>query len=450
MSGDSAGGGAAGAVLRCVGDPMGLRLSGPIPASVNLGRAAVRYRARGRRRMDSDTDIGGPGRRFPATRHSAWCWPRGAPTRRCAAGVRARWSRPTGSRSTSTSGSRWRRARRGRRGPHPGVLRPRAREGLLRRATTRRARASARSCAPASTASSPTSARRRARLKRGGGARDCSRSTSTSAEGELARAALPAAATIEEYFHREWVRSLFGLAVEALRERCAGSGQATSHFALFERYDLDGPTRAERPTYAAARPRSSACPSTQVTNHLAWPRAASSARLVLETLRELTASDEEFRAEARALLGVEPAVTRLSDATLAHLREVADSPDLAGTRYELRRASSAAAAWAPSTAPATASSSATSRSRSCAAGAAAGGRRAAAARGARSSRASSTPASSPSTTSGALPDGRVFYAMKLVRGSGSTSSARDGRPLPSACASSSASARRSPSPTPTA
>ena len=45
-------------------------------------------------------------------------------------------------------------------------------------------------------------------------------------------------------------------------------------------------------------------PVTQVTNHLAWARREFR-RLILERLRELSASDAEFRSEARELLGVE-------------------------------------------------------------------------------------------------------------------------------------------------
>jgi hypothetical protein len=45
---------------------------------------------------------------------------------------------------------------------------------------------------------------------------------------------------------------------------------------------------------------------TQVTNHLHWGRRELR-KLVLEKLREITASEAEFRAEARALFGAEPA-----------------------------------------------------------------------------------------------------------------------------------------------
>ena len=48
----------------------------------------------------------------------------------------------------------------------------------------------------------------------------------------------------------------------------------------------------------------SGMPVTQITNHLAALRRAFRAA-VLEQLRELTASDEEFRAEARDLFGAE-------------------------------------------------------------------------------------------------------------------------------------------------
>jgi hypothetical protein len=48
-----------------------------------------------------------------------------------------------------------------------------------------------------------------------------------------------------------------------------------------------------------------ALPVTQVTNSLAWARREFR-RHVLETLRGLCGSDEEFRAEVRELLGSDP------------------------------------------------------------------------------------------------------------------------------------------------
>jgi DNA-directed RNA polymerase specialized sigma24 family protein len=44
--------------------------------------------------------------------------------------------------------------------------------------------------------------------------------------------------TPEDYFHREWVRSMFTAAVETFRERCVESNRLV-HFQIFERYDLN-------------------------------------------------------------------------------------------------------------------------------------------------------------------------------------------------------------------
>src|SRR6185503_15494383 len=107
------------------------------------------------------------------------------------------------------------------------------------------------------------------RVKRGGGAEHVSLDFA-GAEAELARQGPSESGDMEEYFHREWVRSLFGLAVEALRRRCTEAGKDV-HFALFERYDLDGPDAAARPSYADLA-REMGIPETQVTNHLAWAR----------------------------------------------------------------------------------------------------------------------------------------------------------------------------------
>jgi RNA polymerase sigma factor (sigma-70 family) len=140
------------------------------------------------------------------------------------------------------------------------------------------------------------------RLKRGGGQAPLSLDFE-GAEAELRRHGASEGLDAEEYFHREWVRSLFGLAVEDLRRWCARSGKETV-FRLFERYDLEGPEAPERPTYAELAAEHG-LPVTQVTNHLAAARRELR-RLVLERLRELTASEEEFRSEARLILGIDP------------------------------------------------------------------------------------------------------------------------------------------------
>ncbi|HXE89797.1 MAG TPA: sigma-70 family RNA polymerase sigma factor [Terriglobales bacterium] len=135
------------------------------------------------------------------------------------------------------------------------------------------------------------------RLKRGGDAVMMSLDFDA-AESELGRAA-PAAA--EDFFEREWVRSLFELAIEGLKKECEARGKMV-HFRLFERYDMDD-AGERRPTYEQLA-REMDLATTDVTNYLAWARREFR-RIVLEKLREMTAGEDEFRREARALLGVE-------------------------------------------------------------------------------------------------------------------------------------------------
>jgi RNA polymerase sigma factor (sigma-70 family) len=122
-----------------------------------------------------------------------------------------------------------------------------------------------------------------------------------SAEKEFRNAPVPQPISPEEYFHREWVRSLFTLVVQSLRELCEAKGKMV-HFALFELYDLgDDDTKQSYESLA----RRFDLKITDVTNHLAFARREFR-KLVLARLQELTATDEEFRREARALLGVDP------------------------------------------------------------------------------------------------------------------------------------------------
>src|SRR5262249_28505600 len=63
-----------------------------------------------------------------------------------------------------------------------------------------------------------------ARLKRGGG-RTLVPLDFETAEGELARHDVAVPSDLEEYFHREWVRSLFALAVDDLRAEYEAAGK---------------------------------------------------------------------------------------------------------------------------------------------------------------------------------------------------------------------------------
>ena len=134
------------------------------------------------------------------------------------------------------------------------------------------------------------------RLKRGGDV-DHYQLDFAAAEHELAAHA-SSTLSPEDYFHREWVRWMFTLAVDAFRQRCEESGR-TVHFQLFERYDLSD----DDVSYASLAADFGLDTAT-VNNYLAAARR-DFRRIVLDKLREITVTDEEFRTEARSLLGVE-------------------------------------------------------------------------------------------------------------------------------------------------
>ncbi|HEX7155063.1 MAG TPA: sigma-70 family RNA polymerase sigma factor [Thermoanaerobaculia bacterium] len=130
------------------------------------------------------------------------------------------------------------------------------------------------------------------RLKRGGGSVHLD---FDAAEAELGRDEECRSETPEQFFQREWVRSVFALAVERLR-----AASEANDFALFEAYDLEDDRSISYRELAARF----GIAETTVTNRLAATRRRFRA-IVLETLREVTATDHEFRLEARALLGVD-------------------------------------------------------------------------------------------------------------------------------------------------
>ena len=139
----------------------------------------------------------------------------------------------------------------------------------------------------------------RKRLKRGGDANHFQLDF-LSAEDELAMQTSYDLSP-EDYFHREWVRWMFTMSLDALRERCEASGRKI-HFQLFEAYDLhDDPDSSV--SYASLAKTFELEPAT-VNNYLAATRREFR-RIVLDKLREITATDEEYRNEARSLLGVD-------------------------------------------------------------------------------------------------------------------------------------------------
>ena len=110
-------------------------------------------------------------------------------------------------------------------------------------------------------------------------------------------AAIPSPESLEEFFEKEWVRSLFALAVEELRELCLAKERERT-FLLFEAYDLDGNERISYEQLA----QEYGIPLTDVTNALAWARREFR-RIALERLREICGSEEEFQREARGAFG---------------------------------------------------------------------------------------------------------------------------------------------------
>jgi DNA-directed RNA polymerase specialized sigma24 family protein len=120
------------------------------------------------------------------------------------------------------------------------------------------------------------------RLKRGG-AIDHYQFDFAAAEDELAAHAMASTLSPEEYFHREWVRWMFTMAVETFRERCVESGRVV-HFQLFERYDLNDDDADV--SYASLAKEFGLEPTT-VNNYLAAARR-DFRRIVLEKFRETT------------------------------------------------------------------------------------------------------------------------------------------------------------------
>jgi RNA polymerase sigma factor (sigma-70 family) len=140
-----------------------------------------------------------------------------------------------------------------------------------------------------------------ARLKRGGDVTMLALDFD-GAELELTNSHPRASDAPDDYFEREWARNLFSLAVDTLRDECEVAGK-TMHFALFERYYLDdaGETGSSYQQLGSEFGIS----VSNVTNYLAFARREFR-RIVLERLRDLSGSEEEFQREARNLLGIDP------------------------------------------------------------------------------------------------------------------------------------------------
>jgi RNA polymerase sigma factor (sigma-70 family) len=138
------------------------------------------------------------------------------------------------------------------------------------------------------------------RQKRGGDAIHLALDFS-SAEHELDAqtidpASLASPEKFDEFFEKEWIRSLFSSAVEDLRQFCNSRGKQ-SVFSLFESYCL-----AESDISYAQLAARHALSITDVTNQLARARREFR-RLAQERLRALCSTEDEFVRESKSLFG---------------------------------------------------------------------------------------------------------------------------------------------------
>lgn len=120
-----------------------------------------------------------------------------------------------------------------------------------------------------------------------------------SAEGELRHIDIPSPDRVDEFFEREWTRSVFSRSLERLKAECEERGKQL-HFRLLEFYDIED--AGKELTYEQVAQQFK-LKTTDVTNYLAYARREFR-RIVLEQLREMTGSDEEFQRESQTLLGM--------------------------------------------------------------------------------------------------------------------------------------------------
>jgi len=104
----------------------------------------------------------------------------------------------------------------------------------------------------------------------------------------------------ERLFEAEWVRGLLQQALADLRATYVSQSKALD-LALFDEVEL---ASGERPSYAELAARHGVTVVT-VTNRLAAVRRGLRARLA-EQLREITATEEEYRYESYRIFGVRP------------------------------------------------------------------------------------------------------------------------------------------------
>ncbi len=121
------------------------------------------------------------------------------------------------------------------------------------------------------------------------------------AEKQITPEALRSEDTPDRIFEREWIRNLFEIAVNRFREHCAKNGKEIQ-YEIFELLDL-GSATGDGISYKDLALRFG-IEVTKVTNYLAWSRREFR-NAVLDVLKESTSGEEEYRAEARLVLGID-------------------------------------------------------------------------------------------------------------------------------------------------
>jgi len=119
------------------------------------------------------------------------------------------------------------------------------------------------------------------------------------AEQELAARPSREVSEVERFFHDETIRSLFARTVDAMQRAYETEGKPAV-FRVFERHDLKPTPDVSYASVAAELDLTTA----QVTNYLHAARRRFRETALAE-LRSLVGTDEEFRAEARELFGIE-------------------------------------------------------------------------------------------------------------------------------------------------
>ena len=119
------------------------------------------------------------------------------------------------------------------------------------------------------------------------------------AERELDALSAASTGDLDRFFHDETIRFLFARAVDSLRERLSADGREST-FHVFDLHDLRPDANTTYATVAADL----GLTASQVTNHLHAARRHFR-ELALEHLRSISATDDEFRREARELFGLD-------------------------------------------------------------------------------------------------------------------------------------------------